>query len=312
MTDISARQTFTTAENSRFSDYPGSADTPESGSCIEAHGLTRSTELLADRRNRVTMGRRKARPTRARKLPPSNESHSRNSATAGLSPRRTRRLFGPSFAPSLVPHPALLCAPPTACAHSQTTPTPLRSPLTDHLAPSPLQPVGRPVAPPARQIQFRPAHDGICDDVRDDVEVFAPNSFNFDPHAPVELLASGTMSNPWGCSIFIRISTSRHVAKNALNGPTTSFTDESAHVSEGRPRGPCGPKWKSTFFGAKNPPVAPLTSATYSGAGACHRSPFPASTPGPPRALPRCAGDARRCAAKASRNRGTDRAPSLR
>ena len=133
MTDISARQTFTTAENSRFSDYPGSADTPESGSCIEAHGLTRSTELLADRRNRVTMGRRKARPTRARKLPPSNESHSRNSATAGLSARRIRRLFGPSFAPSLVPHPALLCAPPThrpprphSDLHSLTTSPPPR------------------------------------------------------------------------------------------------------------------------------------------------------------------------------------------
>ena len=138
MTDISARQTFTTAENSRFSDYPGSADTPESGSCIEAHGLTRSTELLADRRNRVTMGRRKARPTRARKLPPSNESHSRNSATAGLCPRRTRRFFGPSFAASLVPHPA----PPTP--HPPPVPThrplrpPLRSPLTDHLASLPV------------------------------------------------------------------------------------------------------------------------------------------------------------------------------
>lgn len=124
MTDISARQTFTTAENSRFSDYPGSADTPESGSCIEAHGLTRSTELLADRRNRVTMGRRKARPTRARKLPPSNESHSRNSATAGLCPRRTRRFFGPSFAASLVPHPA----PPTP----HPPPVPTHRPLRPH------------------------------------------------------------------------------------------------------------------------------------------------------------------------------------
>ena len=254
MTDISARQTFTTAENSRFSDYPSSADTPESGSCIEAHGLTRSTELLADRRNRVTMGRRKARPTRARKLPPSNESHSRNSATAGLSPRRTRRLFGPSFAPSLVPHPAL--------------PTPHPPPAPTHRPPR--------------------------------------------PHSDLHSL---TTSPPPRCSQLGAQSHRRRIEacrENALNGPTTSFTVESAHVSEGRPRGPCGPKWKSTFFGAKNPPVAPLTSAIYSGAGACHRSPFPASTPGPPRALPRCAGDARRCAAKASRNRGTDRAPSLR
>lgn len=123
MTDISARQTFITAGNPRFSDISGSADTPKSGSYIEAQGLTRPTGLLSDRRNCVTMGRRKARSARARKLPPSNESHSRNSTTAGLSPRRTRRLFGPSFAASLVPHPALPTPhPPPAPTHRPPRP----------------------------------------------------------------------------------------------------------------------------------------------------------------------------------------------
>ena len=261
MTDISARQTFTTAENSRFSDYPSSADTPESGSCIEAHGLTPPPNFspiveIASRwdvAKPAPQGRenypRQTNHIRAIRRPPGSPRVELGASSALLSPlpssptprypHPTHRLRPLTDHPPPTDHPA----PPTACAHSQTAPTPPR-----------------------------------CSQL-------------------------GAQSHRR------RIEACR---ENALNGPTTSFTVESAHVSEGRPRGPCGPKWKSTFFGAKNPPVAPLTSAIYSAAGACHRSPFPASTPGPPRALPRCAGDARRCAAKASRNRGTDRAPSLR
>lgn len=103
MTDISARQTFTTAGNTRLSDNPGSADTPESGRYIEAHALTRPTGLLADRRNCVTMGRRKARP-RGRENYPRQTNHIRAIRPPPGSPRVE---FGASFVPAratLRPH----------------------------------------------------------------------------------------------------------------------------------------------------------------------------------------------------------------
>ena len=114
MTDISARQTFTTAGNTRLSDNPGSADTPESGRYIEAPGLTRPTGLLADRRNCVTMGRRQARP-RGRENYPRQTNHIRAirpppgsprvefGASFAPSPALLRRFFGASFVPARAP-----------------------------------------------------------------------------------------------------------------------------------------------------------------------------------------------------------------
>ena len=126
MTGISARQTFTMAENSRFSDYPGSADTPESGRYIEAQGLTRPTGLLVDRRNCVTMGRRKARP-RGRGNYPRQTNHIR---AIRPPPGSARVELGASSAP-LSPLPS---SPTPRYPH----PTHRLRPLTDHPDPTPI------------------------------------------------------------------------------------------------------------------------------------------------------------------------------
>lgn len=152
MTDISARQTFANAGNPRFSDDPGTADTPESGRYIEAPGLTRPTGLLADRRNCVTMGRRKARP-RGRENYPRQTNHIRAIRPPPGSPRVE---FGASFAPS----PALLRRffrprprhpPPPPISHST-----LRTPLTARANPArtSCSPRGRPIP---RQPHARPS-----------------------------------------------------------------------------------------------------------------------------------------------------------